>query len=306
MVETKTEDKGFSHTFAGMREILPEALALLQRRSLGRAAPGALATGFLELDRMIGGLHPGELTVVGARPAMGKTTFALNIVEHVATQAKKSVAVFSMEISAPELVLRLICSIGRLDAERMRTGDLGEEDWMRVEGAVRMLEQTRIFIDETPLMTPALLRSRCQELKRDQGLDLVVVDDLQGLWRDGDGEEGAGGTCDIASSLKGLAKELSVPVMAISQLRRSLESRRDRRPVLADLRDAGAIAEHADVVLFIYRDEYYNKEDPRDRSRAEIIMGRHRGGPTGVCILGFRGKYFQYENLWDDEVGTFE
>ena len=242
------------------------------------------------------GLQPTDLIILAARPAMGKTTFALNIAEYAAIKSKKGVAVFSMEMSASQLAMRLISSNGRINAQRLRTGQLEDEDWSRVTSAIKMLKETKIFIDDTPGVSPEVLRSKCRRLKREHDLGLIVIDYLQLMSVPGNSENRATEISEISRSLKGLAKELNVPVIALSQLNRSLETRTDKRPVMADLRESGAIEQDADMIVFIYRDDYYNK-DSKEPNVAEVIIGKQRNGPTGTVKLFFQKNQTRFENL---------
>ncbi|ADV27517.1 replicative DNA helicase [Pseudoxanthomonas suwonensis 11-1] len=292
--------------FTGLNTALRDAFEVLQKRFESGGNITGLPTGYTEFDNMTAGLQPTDLIILAARPAMGKTTFALNIAEYAAIKSKKAVAVFSMEMSAAQLALRLISSNGRVNAQRLRTGQLEDEDWSRVTSAIRMLKETKIFIDDTPALSPDVLRSKCRRLKREHGLGLVVIDYLQLMQVPGNSENRATEISEISRSLKALAKELNVPVMALSQLNRSLETRTDKRPVMADLRESGAIEQDADIILFIYRDEYYNKENSPDKGLAEVIIGKHRSGPTGAVKLRFFGEYTRFDNLANDAVGSFE
>jgi replicative DNA helicase len=233
------------------------------------------------------------------------TTLALNMAEYAALKTKKAVAVYSMEMSASQLAFRLISSIGRINATRLRTGQLEDEDWSRVNMAIKMLSDVKIFIDDTPALSPDVLRSKARRIKREHDLGLIVIDYLQLMTVPGTGENRATEISEISRSLKALAKELNVPVIALSQLNRGLESRTDKRPVMADLRESGAIEQDADIIVFIYRDEYYNK-DSGDKGLAEVIIGKQRNGPTGVCKLKFFGEYTRFDNLARDSVGSFE
>ena len=234
------------------------------------------------------------------------TTLALNIAEYGALKSKKAVAVFSMEMSAGQLAMRLISSLGRVNAQRLKVGDLEDEDWSRVTGAIAQLSGIKIFIDDTPGLSPEVLRAKARRLKREHDLGLIVIDYLQLMQVPGNSENRATEISEISRSLKGLAKELNVPVIALSQLNRSLESRTDKRPVMADLRESGAIEQDADMIVFIYRDEYYNKENSPDKGLAEIIIGKHRNGSTGSFKLKFFGEYTRFDNLAHDTVGSFE
>ena len=292
--------------FVAMPGALKDAFEELRSRFENGGNITGLPTGYNDFDAMTSGLQPTDLIILAARPAMGKTTFALNIAEYAAIKSKKGVAVFSMEMSASQLAMRLISSNGRINAQRLRTGQLEDEDWSRVTSAIKMLKETKIFIDDTPGVSPEVLRSKCRRLKREHDLGLVVIDYLQLMSVPGNSENRATEISEISRSLKGLAKELHVPVIALSQLNRSLETRTDKRPVMADLRESGAIEQDADMIVFIYRDDYYNKENSPDKGLAEIIIGKHRGGPTGSCKLKFFGEYTRFDNLAHDSVGSFE
>ncbi|MDQ3618448.1 MAG: replicative DNA helicase [Pseudomonadota bacterium] len=292
--------------FVPVNKALSEAFDVLQTRYANGGSVTGLPTGYTEFDEMTAGLQPTDLLIIAARPAMGKTTLALNMAEHAAIRTKKAVAVFSMEMSASQLALRLISSNGRVNAQRLRSGQLEDEDWSRVTSAIRMLREAKIFIDDTPGLSPDVLRAKARRLKREHDLGLIVIDYLQLMAVPGNNENRATEISEISRSLKHLAKELNVPVIALSQLNRSLESRADKRPVMADLRESGAIEQDADVIVFIYRDDYYNKENSPDKGLAEIIIGKQRNGPTGSLKLKFFGEYTRFDNLSHDSVGSFE
>ena len=254
-------------------------------------------TGFADLDKMTSGLQPGDLVVVAGRPSMGKTAFALNIGEHVALAAGLPVAVFSMEMGASQLALRMIGSVGRLDQHKLRTGRLASDDWERLSSALGRLNEAPILIDETPALNVIEVRSRARRLMKQYGkLGLVIVDYLQLMQSSSQGENRATEISEISRGMKALAKELKVPVMALSQLNRSLEQRPNKRPVMSDLRESGAIEQDADVILFIYRDEVYNP-DTQDKGTAEIIIGKQRNGPIGTVRLTFLGEYTRFESF---------
>jgi len=254
-------------------------------------------TGFADLDRMTSGLQPGDLVVVAGRPSMGKTAFALNVGEHVALNTGQPVAVFSMEMGASQLALRMIGSVGRLDQHKLRTGRLASEDWERLSAALGRLNEAPILIDETPALNAIEVRSRARRLMKTYGkLGLVIVDYLQLMQASTTGENRATEISEISRSMKALAKELRVPVMALSQLNRSLEQRPNKRPVMSDLRESGAIEQDADLILFIYRDEVYNPET-QEKGVAEIIVGKQRNGPIGTTRLTFLGEYTRFENF---------
>lgn len=292
--------------FLAIGPAMAEAFDLLQTRYHAGGGVTGLATGYHEFDDMTAGLQPTDLIILAARPAMGKTTFALNIAETAALGSRLPVAVFSMEMSSTQLALRLISSIGRVNATRLRTGQLEDEDWSRVSAAVRTLKQTSIFIDDTPGLSPEVVRAKSRRLKREHGLGLIVIDYLQLMAVPGNTENRATEISEISRSLKALAKELKVPVIALSQLNRSLETRADKRPVMADLRESGAIEQDADMIVFIYRDDYYNREASPDQGLAEIIIGKQRSGPTGTFKLRFFGEFTRFDNLAQDALGAFE
>jgi replicative DNA helicase len=257
-----------------------------------------VATGYVDLDDMTAGLQKGDLVIVAGRPSMGKTAFSINIAEHVALDLKLPVAVFSMEMGATQLAQRLIGSVGRLDQHKLRTGRLQASDWERFSDALGKLDQSQFFIDESPGLNPFEVRARARRLHRQcGGLGMIVVDYLQLMSSSssGGGENRATEISEISRSLKSLAKELQVPVVALSQLNRSLEQRPNKRPVMSDLRESGAIEQDADVILFIYRDEVYNQDSP-EKGIAEIIIGKQRNGPIGTVKLTFRGEFTRFEN----------
>jgi len=263
-----------------------------------------IATGFTDLDRMTSGLQEGDLIVIAGRPSMGKTSLALNIAEHIALVLKMPVAIFSMEMGATQLAMRLMGSVGRLDQQKIRTGRLTNDDWARLSGALGKLNDAPIHIDETPAMNALEVRARSRRLARQYGgkLGAIVVDYLQLMQAVSDGENRATEISEISRSMKALAKELKVPVLALSQLNRSLEQRPNKRPVMSDLRESGAIEQDADVILFIYREEVYNP-DTQEKGVAEIIIGKQRNGPIGMVRLAFLGENTRFENL--ASAGTY-
>ena len=256
-----------------------------------------LTTGFIDLDRMTLGLQPSDLVIVAGRPSMGKTSFAMNLVENAALASDRPLMVFSMEMPAEQLVIRMLSSLGRIDQSRVRTGKLEQDDWPKLASATEKLKGTQVFIDDTPALTPTELRSRVRKLVREQGdLGMIMVDYLQLMRVAGSGEGRTAEISEISRSLKAIAKEFKVPVVALSQLNRSLEQRPNKRPVNSDLRESGAIEQDADVIMFIYRDEVYNEDSP-DKGVAEIIIGKQRNGPIGSCRLSFQGQFTRFENL---------
>ena len=255
-----------------------------------------IALGFHDLDQKTSGFQPGDLIIVAGRPSMGKTAFSLNIAEHVALELNKPVAVFSMEMGGAQLAMRMLGSVGKLDQHKVRTGRLDDEDWPKLTHALGKLNEAPIFIDESAALNALEVRARARRLYRQHGeLGLIVVDYLQLMSSSSQGENRATEISEISRALKGLAKELKVPLIALSQLNRSLEQRPNKRPVMSDLRESGAIEQDADVILFIYRDEVYNP-DSQDKGVAEIIIGKQRNGPIGKIDLAFLGEYTRFEN----------
>lgn len=256
-----------------------------------------LSSGFEELDRMTTGLQPADLVIVAARPSMGKTTFAMNLCENVAIKSNQPVLVFSMEMPADSLVMRMLSSLGRINQQSIRTGRLESEDWPRISSAISMLSEQRIFIDDTPALSPLEMRARARRVARecDGQLGCIMVDYLQLMQIPGS-ENRVGEISEISRNLKGLAKELNVPVIALSQLNRSLEQRPNKRPVMSDLRESGAIEQDADVIIFLYRDEVYNP-DTQEQGIAEVIIGKQRNGPVGTLRLAFQGQYVRFDDL---------
>ena len=289
--------------FVPIRSAVKEAFNILHERYENPGAVSGLPTGFIDLDEMTAGLQPADLIIVAARPSMGKTALSVNMAEYAALKSKKAVAIFSMEMSASQLAFRLISSLGRINQQHLRTGELEEEEWPRVTSAVQLLTEAKIFIDDTPALSPGELRARARRLKREHDLGLIVIDYLQLMQVPGTKENRATEISEISRSLKALAKELNVPVIALSQLNRSLEQRTDKRPVMADLRESGAIEQDADVIMFIYRDDYYNHESA-EKGVAEVIIGKQRNGPTGVVKLAFLGQYTKFENLASDRYAA--
>ncbi len=287
--------------FHAMPPLLTEVVERIETL-YSRDNPGdvtGIATGFSDLDRMTSGLQPGDLVIVAGRPSMGKTALAINIAEHVALSGNQPVAIYSMEMGATQLAMRMLGSVGRLNQHDLRTGRLQDDDWGRLTHALGKLNDAPIFIDETAALSALDLRARSRRLHRQHGgLGLIVVDYLQLMSAPGGkaSENRATEISEISRSLKALAKELRVPVIALSQLNRSLEQRPNKRPVMSDLRESGAIEQDADLILFIYRDEVYNSDSP-DKGKAEIIIGKQRNGPIGMVPVAFRGEYTRFENL---------
>lgn len=279
-----------------MRESAREAFELMRRRYENQGALLGLSTGFTDLDTMLSGLQAGDLIILAARPSMGKTAMALGIAEQAAIRERKAVAIFSMEMSHEQLTLRMAASLARVDSQRVRTGALEEDDWMRISAAMPLLVNAPIFIDDMAALTPVELRARARRLKREHDIGLIIIDYLQLMNAAASGENRATEVAEISRSIKALARELKVPIVALSQLNRNLEQRTDKRPVMADLRESGAIEQDADVILFIYRDEVYDR-DTADKGLAEIIVGKQRNGPTGTVLLTFIGQQAAFRSL---------
>ncbi|OQX03541.1 MAG: replicative DNA helicase [Thiothrix lacustris] len=286
--------------FKPLKKLLKVTLEHIEELSKINTNITGVSTGYTDLDEMTSGLQKGDLVIVAGRPSMGKTTFSMNIAEYAAAHKKLPTAIFSMEMPAEQLTLRMLSSMGRVDQHRLRTGKLTDEDWPRVATAVKIFSDVPMFIDDSPALSPTEVRARARRLMREHGqLGLIVLDYLQLMQTGAATENRATEISEISRSLKALAKELSVPVIALSQLNRSLEQRPNKRPVMSDLRESGAIEQDADIIIFIYRDEVYNPESP-DKGTAEIIIAKQRNGPIGTCRLTFLGKYTRFENYTPD------
>src|SRR3954470_5233792 len=256
-----------------------------------------IATGFAELDKMTAGFQRNDLIIVGARPSVGKTAFALNIAQNVATKTDEKVAIFSLEMGAEQLVMRMLCAEGNIDAQRLRTGSLTDEDWGKLTMAMGSLSNAGIFIDDSPGVRVQDIRSKCRRLKQEQGLGMILIDYLQLILGSGrSGETRQQEVSEISRSLKQLARELKVPVIALSQLSRGVEQRQDKRPMMSDIRESGSIEQDADIVAFLYRDDYYDKES-ENKNIIEIIIAKQRNGPTGTVSLAFVKEYNNFVNL---------
>jgi len=282
--------------FMPIRSLLAKAVDRIEIMFGQEGSITGASTGFTELDRLTSGLQPADLIIVAGRPSMGKTTIAMNMAENVAIKSGQPVAVFSMEMPGDSLAMRMMSSLGRIDQHKVRTGKLEDDDWPRLTSAMSLLAETKLFIDDTPALSPTEVRSRARRLTREHGqLGLIVLDYLQLMQSPSSGDNRVQQISDISRSLKALAKELNVPVVALSQLNRNLEQRPNKRPVMSDLRESGAIEQDADLIIFVYRDEVYNEDSP-DKGIAEIIIGKQRNGPLGVVRLTFLGQYTRFEN----------
>ena len=282
--------------FVSVQDTLKEAIAKIQELNEFEGEITGTATGFHDFDKLTAGLQDSDLIIVAGRPAMGKTTFAMNIAEHAAIKHGLPVAVFSMEMSSLQLVMRLFSSLGQIEQGRLRTGNLTDLDWPKLTSAMNLLHKSKIFIDETPALSPSELRARARRLKREHDIGMIVVDYLQLMSVPGTRENRATEIAEISRSLKAVAKELRLPVVALSQLNRSLEQRPNKRPVMADLRESGSIEQDADLIVFIYRDELYHPETA-EKGKAEIIIGKHRNGETGTVNLTFQGRWLRFVNF---------
>ena len=286
--------------FIAVRDMVQPSIDRLDALSKSEGGITGVATGFEDLDKLTAGLQAGDLIVIAGRPSMGKTTLALNIAENAAIGHNLATGVFSMEMPKEQVAMRMIGSIGRVNQSHLRSGRLTEDDWTRINSAGSMMSHAPIFIDDAPGLTPIEVRARSRRLKREHGLGMVVVDYLQLMQVGGSTENRATEISEISRSLKSLARELNVPVVALSQLNRSVEQRNDKRPVMSDLRESGAIEQDADVIIFIYREEVYDSETP-NKGVAEIIIGKQRNGPTGKFPLTFKGEFTRFESHISDD-----
>ncbi len=285
--------------FKSLKQILPEAVDRIDMLHQSDGDITGISSGYNEFDKLTAGLQPGDLIIIAGRPSMGKTTFAVNIAENAAIGSKEPTAIFSMEMPSEQLAFRMISSLGRVDQSHLRTGRFPDEDWSRINTAVQLMSDAPIYIDDTPGLSPTEIRARARRLQREHGLSLIVVDYLQLMQVPGNKENRATEISEISRSLKALAKELSVPIIALSQLNRSVEQRTDKRPVMSDLRESGAIEQDADLIIFIYREEVYNPETPR-KGIADISIAKQRNGPIGDFPLTFVGRYTKFENWVPD------
>ena len=289
-----------------LRPLLQKALERIDKLFQSNEAITGLSTGFTDLDDRTSGLQNGDLVIVAARPSMGKTTFAMNLVENAMMRSGKPVLVFSMEMPAEQIVMRMLSSLGRIDQTRVRSGKLEEDDWPRLTSTMTMLAEQKLLVDDSASLSPNDVRTRARRVAREQGgLGLIMVDYLQLMRVPGLEGNRVNEISEISRSLKALAKEMECPVIALSQLNRSLEQRPNKRPVMSDLRESGAIEQDADVIMFIYRDEVYNPESP-DKGTAEIIIGKQRNGPIGGIRLAFLGKYTRFEDLAPEHYRSME
>jgi replicative DNA helicase len=282
--------------FLSMKEIVKSSFKTIESLYEKKEHITGVPSGFADIDDLTSGFQSSDLIIIAGRPSMGKTAFCLNVAQYASMQKQLTVAVFSLEMAKEQLVMRMLCSEARIDAHRLRSGFLGQTDWPKLSTAAGRLADAAIYIDDTPALSSMEMRAKTRRLKADKGLDLVIVDYLQLMSGRSRGDNREQEISEISRSLKALAKELGVPVVALSQLNRGVESRMDKRPILADLRESGAIEQDADVIIFIYRDEVYNKES-MEKGIAEIIVGKQRNGPVGTRKLTWLDKYTRFEDL---------
>ena len=285
--------------FRSLKEILPETVDRIDLLHQAGGDITGIPTGYTEFDKMTAGLQPGDLIIIAGRPSMGKTTLAVNIAENAAIGSKVPTAIFSMEMPSQQLAFRMISSLGRVDQTHLRTGRFPDEDWSRINTAVQLMSEAPIYIDDTGGLSPTEVRARARRLKRERGLGLIVLDYLQLMQVPGNTENRATEISEISRSLKALAKELGLPIIVLSQLNRSVEQRVDKRPVMSDLRESGAIEQDADLIVFIYREEVYDKDTPR-KGLASINIAKQRNGPVGEFLLTFVARFTKFEN-WAPE-----
>ena len=300
----KTEKKIFdvlqnrnSKGYASIKDILVDTFDNIEKLYKKKSKVSGIESGFNDLDLKTSGLNPSELILVAARPAMGKSAFVLNIAHHVAMNVKVPVMIFSLEMSKEQMVNRILCSEAEVDSMKVRTGDLESEDWIKLGKASGNLAESPIYIDDTPGLSPAELRAKCRKAKLEKDIGLVIIDYLQLMEGKGRSESRQNEISEISRSLKLLSKELNIPVIALSQLSRAPEARPDHRPILSDLRESGSIEQDADIVMFLYRDDYYNP-DTEKKNVAEVIIAKNRSGSTGTVELAWIGKYTKFANLY--------
>lgn len=286
----KTDD------FTGIDEIVLTSIEKIEEAHKSKGGITGIETGFIDLDQRTAGLQPSDLILVAARPSMGKTAFSLNIIQTAGIKNKKSVAVFSLEMSKDQLVSRMLCAEAMVDSQKARTGMLEKDDWDRIAQSIPNITNSRIYIDDTPGINVMDMRAKCRRLKMEKGLDLIMIDYLQLMSGVGDGSSRQQEISDISRSLKALAREMNAPVIALSQLSRACEQRQDHRPMLSDLRESGAIEQDADVVMFLYRDEYYHPDTDK-KNVGEVIIAKQRNGPTGTVELVWLGQYTKFANM---------
>lgn len=289
--------------FKHVKDVLVQTYDNIEQLQNRKGDVTGIPTGFKDLDRMTAGFQRNDLIIVAARPSVGKTAFALNIAQNVAIKARENVAIFSLEMGAEQLVMRMLCAEGNIDAQALRTGALTTEDWGKLTMAMGSLSNSGIYIDDTPGLRVSEIRAKCRRLSQENGLGMILIDYLQLIQGSGrSGENRQQEVSEISRSLKALARELKVPVIALSQLSRGVEQRQDKRPMMSDIRESGSIEQDADIVAFLYRDDYYDKET-ENKNMIEIIIAKQRNGPTGTCTLAFKKEYNKFLNIEWSEYG---
>ena len=293
--------------FRHIEGVLHETFDNIEQMHQNKGDVTGISTGYVDLDKMTAGFQRNDLIIVAARPSMGKTAFALNIAQNAAVRSKQNVAIFSLEMGAEQLVMRMLCAEGLIDAQRLRTGSLENEDWNKLMLAIGSLSKSGIYIDDSPGLRVNEIRAKCRRLYQESGLDMILIDYLQLIQGSGrPGENRQQEVSEISRSLKALARELKVPVIALSQLSRGVEQRQDKRPMMSDLRESGSIEQDADIVSFLYRDDYYNKEeDAPPNDLIEIILAKQRNGPTGTVKLAFNKQYNKFSNYTGEDVPAY-
>jgi replicative DNA helicase len=299
-------DKRIKVSFASLKDVIKDSFQMIEQLYDRKEMVTGVPTGFAQIDELTTGLQKSDLIIIGGRPSMGKTAFSLNIAQHVGVHMKEPVAIFSLEMSKEQLAFRMLCSEAMVDSNSIRKGFIKKEDWHRLTNAAGNLAAAPIFIDDSAGMTVLEMRAKARRLKAEHGLSLVIVDYLQLMRGRGNAERREQEISEISRSLKALAKELRVPVIALSQLNRGVESRTEKKPTLADLRESGAIEQDADVIIFLYRDEVYNKKREDNKGKAEIIIAKQRNGPTGEIPLTFMSQCTRFENYTDREYYSEE
>lgn len=292
----KLGEQKTSEGLQGPMEVVRQSIHKLEELYRAKSDITGIPTGFTILDKMTAGLHPGELTIVAARPSMGKTAFSLNLAQHMALKMKKTVAYFSLEMSHQAMMMRVLASEARINAKDIRSGQLSDAAWPKLIHAAGVLSESKLFIDESSGVSPLEIRSRCRRLKAQHGLDCIMVDYLQLMRLKEKVESREREVSEISRTLKAIAKELAVPVIALAQLNRGVEGRTEKRPMLSDLRESGSIEQDADVIMMLYRDDYYDKESAEKKGHAEVIIGKQRNGPTGTVRLTFEAEYGRFRD----------
>ncbi len=286
----------------GSMEIVKASIQKIEELYKRKADVTGVGTGFTELDKMTSGLHPGEMTIIAARPSMGKTAFSLNIAQHIALRLKKTVAYFSLEMGKESMMMRMLSAESKVNMSEIRNGRIQDSAWPKLINAASALSEASIFIDDTPGVSPFEIRSRARRLKAEHGIDVIMIDYLQLMSMKQKFNSREQEVAEISKSLKAISKELQVPIIALAQLNRGVEGRADRRPMLSDLRESGSIEQDADVIMMLYRDDYYDKDDPEKQGHAEVIIGKQRNGATGTVKLRFDAKYNRFRDAESQAV----